>query len=181
MIGSADIVKAVSDVSFEIHAGETLGLVGETGSGKTTVGRCILRLIEPTSGRIVFRGQEVSGISQREFRRLRDRMQMVFQEPYDALNPRMKIGAIVAEPLVLQGKLNSVQRRQRVLELLRMVLLGEEMLGRYPHQVSAGEAQRVGIARSMATNPDLIIFDEPTSGLDISIRADIMDLSLIHI
>lgn len=169
-------VYAVNDVSFEIAPGETLALVGESGSGKTTVGRCILRLIEPTAGEIVFKDQNIARMRPSGLRRFRARMQIVFQEPLDSLNPRMRIGDIVEEPLIYQGQLDKAQRRQRVREVLEHVRLEEESIERYPHQISGGAQQRVAIARSMATNPDLIILDEPTSALDISVRGEIIDL-----
>ncbi len=169
-------VKAVNGVSFHIDRGEALALVGESGSGKTTVGRCILRLIEPTEGRITFLGDDVTAMTQEQFRRWRPRIQLVFQEPYDSLNPRMRIGRILDEPLMLADRSAPGGRRARVLELLDMVGLGAAFLDLYPHQLSGGEQQRVGIARAIATNPDVVVLDEPTSALDVSVRAEILDL-----
>ena len=169
-------VYAVNDISFDIAAGETLALVGESGSGKTTVGRCILSLIEPTAGEIMFRADRISGISQRDLRPLRPQMQLVFQEPGDSLDPRKRIGASIGEPLVYHGRLDKLARRARVAELLRMVRLEAKDADKFPHQISDGQQQRVGIARAIATNPDLVILDEPTSNLDISVRGEIIDL-----
>jgi oligopeptide/dipeptide ABC transporter ATP-binding protein len=173
---SRDLVHAVNDVSFEVHAGETLALVGESGSGKTTVGRCILKLIEATSGQIIFNGQEIVALDQKAFRRLRPRVQMVFQEPYDSLNPRMSIRQILEENLILEGRLDRVAREQRVQELLDITRLPSSLRNRYPHELTSSEQQRVGIARAISTKPDLVVLDEPTSALDISVRAEIIDL-----
>lgn len=175
-IGLKQTVKAVNDVSFYVEKGEALALVGESGSGKTTAGRCILRLIEPTSGTIIFRGQRITAISQAQFRPSRPHIQMVFQEPYDSLNPRMRIGKILEEPLALANRLTPVERQKRVLELLDMVRLGTSFADKYPHQLSGGEQQRVGIARAIATEPDLVVLDEPTSALDVSVRGELLDL-----
>lgn len=174
--GSRDIVHAVNDVSFEVHAGETVALVGESGSGKTTVGRCVLRLIDPTSGHIVFKGQDTTTLNSKSFRKLRPRIQMIFQEPYDSLNPRFTIADILEENLYLAGGSTRSDRRARALELLRMVQLPEHMLTAYPHELTGGEQQRVSIGRALSTGPDLIILDEPTSALDISVRGDIIRL-----
>ena len=169
-------VRAVNGVSFEIGAGEALALVGESGSGKTTIGRCILRLIEPTAGDVRFRGDDLVGMEPRAFRALRPRIQMVFQEPYDSLSPRMRIGTIVEEPLKLAGGLSAGERRERVAEILELTRLGADAIPRYPHQFSAGQQQRIGIARALATRPDLVVLDEPTSALDVSVRAEVLDL-----
>jgi oligopeptide transport system ATP-binding protein len=166
----------VNGVSLHINRGEALALVGESGSGKTTVGRCILRLIEPTAGTITFLGEDVTAMTPERFRPWRPRIQLVFQEPYDSLNPRMRIGRILDEPLMLANQSTAGPRRQRVLELLDMVGLGASFLNLYPHQLSGGEQQRVGIARAIATNPELVVLDEPTSALDVSVRAEILDL-----
>lgn len=174
--GSEEVVQAVNGVSFHLDRGETLGLVGESGSGKTTTGRCILRLIEPTKGTILFDGLDITRIAQNEFRRHRYRMQMVFQEPYDALNPRMSVYRIIEEPLKLKGSMGDRERRERVGGILQMVGLESQHLKLFPHQISGGQQQRVGIARAIATNPDLVLLDEPTSSLDISIRARIINL-----
>ena len=173
---SRDLVHAVNDVSFEVRAGETVALVGESGSGKTTVGRCILKLIEATSGRIIFNGQEITSLSQKAFRRLRPRVQMVFQEPYDSLNPRMTIRQILDENLLLEGRLDRSARELRVRELLEITHLPQSLCDHYPHQLTSSEQQRVGIARAISTRPDLVVLDEPTSALDISVRAEIIAL-----
>ena len=173
---SRDVVHAVNDVSFELHAGETVALVGESGSGKTTVGRCILKLIEATSGAIHFQGKDITSLSARQFRNLRPRVQMVFQEPYDSLNPRFTVAEILEENLSLAGGGSRAQRRKRVLELLGLVQLPIRLLQAYPHELTGGEQQRVSIGRALSTRPDLIVLDEPTSALDISVRADIIRL-----
>ena len=175
-MGRRQTVKAINDVSFHIDRGETLALVGESGSGKTTVGRCILRLIEPTEGRIRFAGAQVDTMSANQLRALRPRVQMVFQEPYDSLNPRMRIRKIVEEPILLGGDMTPAQRHDRVAEVLEMVRLRADSMDKYPHQFSAGEQQRIGIARAIATEPELVVLDEPTSALDVSVRAEILDL-----
>ena len=175
-MGRRQTVKAINDVSFHIDRGETLALVGESGSGKTTVGRCILRLIEPTEGRIRFAGAQVDTMSANQLRALRPRVQMVFQEPYDSLNPRMRIRKIVEEPILLGGDMTPAQRHDRVAEVLEMVRLGADSMDKYPHQFSAGEQQRIGIARAISTEPELVVLDEPTSALDVSVRAEILDL-----
>ena len=174
--GSRDVVHAVNDVSFEVHAGETVALVGESGSGKTTVGRCVLKLLKPTSGSLVFNGQDITDLDQKEFHPFRSRMQLVFQEPYDSLNPRLKVSTILEENLFLEGKLSSNERETRVRELLDMTRLSRELLGRYPHELTGSEQQRLGIARAISTQPDLVVLDEPTSALDISVRAEIINL-----
>src|SRR3954454_2290273 len=173
--GSKQRVQAVTNVSFEIRRGETLALVGESGSGKTTVGRCILRLTDPTSGSIHFAGQDIGALSGREVRQLRPRIQMVFQDPHDSLDPRYRVNQIVEEPLKLAGQKNEATRRGRVRALLEMVQL-DRFANRFPHQLTGGQAQRVAIARAIATNPDLIVLDEPTSALDITVRSDIINL-----
>lgn len=170
------VIHAVNGVSFHINRGEALGLVGESGSGKTTVGRCILHLIRPTKGVIRFLGQDVTQMSTSQFRRLRSRIQMVFQDPFDALNPRMRIGEIIADPLARMTNLSRREREARVGELLELVGLRTRYAQLYPHQLSGGEQQRVGIARAIATKPDLVVLDEPTSALDVSVRAEILNL-----
>jgi oligopeptide/dipeptide ABC transporter ATP-binding protein len=170
------LLTAVNDVSFEIRRGEALGLVGESGSGKTTVGRCILQLIEPTAGTLFFNGREIRGISGAGLRKLRAKLQIVFQDPFDSMDPRQSLGAAVEEPLALTTEMISADRKARVAELFRLVGLDPAAAGLYPHQMSAGELQRVGIARAIATEPDLVVFDEPTSALDVSVRADILNL-----
>ena len=174
--GRGRTVKAVNQVSFTIARGEALGLVGESGSGKTTVGHCLLKLLAPTAGTILIDGSDVSGMTTRGFRPLRGRVQMVFQEPYDSLNPRMRIETIVGEPLRVLRPGPAAPRRRRVREVLEMVGFDASVLDKYPHQLSAGEQQRIGLARALATQPELVVLDEPTSALDVSVRAEILAL-----
>jgi len=178
--GSRLVVQAVNDVSFRIAEGRTLGLVGESGSGKTTVGRCILRLIEPTAGTVQFKGQDIGQMSHSAFRRLRPQMQMVFQDPYDSLDPHMTTAEIIGEPLALWSRLRRARMRERIHDLASKVGLQEDLLGVYPHQLSGGQQQRAGIARAIATNPALLVLDEPTSALDPYAHAEIIEL-LIHL
>ena len=172
------VVKAVDDVSFSIEEGEMFGLVGESGSGKSTTGRCILRLVEPTSGEVYFRDENVLTFSSTRLRRARRDMQIVFQDPYSSLNPRMRVGAIVEEPLVIHGIGRAEERRARVTELFELVGLESAHTRRYPHEFSGGQRQRIGIARALALNPALIVADEAVSALDVSIQAQIVALLL---
>ena len=174
--GSDDLVRAVDDVSFEILRGETLGLVGESGCGKSTVGRCLLRLIEPTAGEIDFDGRNVRTLNRGDLRELRREMQIVFQDPYASLNPRMRVGDIVGEPLVIHNIGTKNDRYERVGELLRRVGLDPDYRKRYPHEFSGGQRQRIGVARTLALNPKLIVADEPVSALDVSVQAQVVNL-----
>jgi peptide/nickel transport system ATP-binding protein len=169
-------IKAVDGISLEIRRGETLGLVGESGCGKSTVGRTILRLYEPTAGRIVFDGQDITTMGESELRPLRRRMQMVFQDPFSSLNPRHSVGRIVGEPMRVHGIAGRRAANARVRELLQIVGLPADAGSRYPHEFSGGQRQRIGLARSLALNPDLIVADEPVSALDVSIQAQIINL-----
>jgi peptide/nickel transport system ATP-binding protein len=169
-------IKAVDDVTLTIRRGETLGLVGESGCGKSTVGRTILRLYEPTAGRIVFDGKDITKLSQNEIRPLRRRMQMVFQDPYASLNPRHSVGRIVGEPLRVHRLAGRKETGRRVRQLLEIVGLPTDAATRYPHEFSGGQRQRIGLARSLALNPDFIVCDEPVSALDVSIQAQIINL-----
>jgi peptide/nickel transport system ATP-binding protein len=169
-------VKAVDGVSFEIRRGETLGLVGESGCGKTTVGRALLRLYEPTGGRIVFDGEDITHLSENRMRPLRRRMQMVFQDPFASLNPRHSVGRIIGEPLRAHGLASGRAATARTRELLNVVGLPADAATRYPHEFSGGQRQRIGVARALAVNPDFIVADEPVSALDVSIQAQIVNL-----
>ncbi|MUH44228.1 MAG: ATP-binding cassette domain-containing protein, partial [Actinobacteria bacterium] len=164
----------VSDVSFTLERGHTLGIVGESGSGKTTVGRCLLRLIEPTLGSVIFDGNDLSGLDFEEMRILRRRMQIVFQDPFASLDPKMTVGASIAEPFTVQGI--SGNHDEKVAELLQLVGLASDHAKRFPHEFSGGQRQRIGIARALALEPDLIVLDEPVSALDVSIQAGIVNL-----
>jgi oligopeptide transport system ATP-binding protein len=169
-------VNAVDGVSFEIHPGTTLGLVGESGSGKTTAGFCILQLLRPTAGSVRFAGTELTELRGKELRRMRGQMQIVFQDPYASLDPRMTVGDIVAEPLVVHRVGNKSSRRETVRGLLDIVGFNPDFTNRYPHEFSGGQRQRIGIARALALNPKLIVCDEPVSALDVSIQAQILNL-----
>jgi peptide/nickel transport system ATP-binding protein len=174
--GGRQIVRALDGVSFDVFPGETLGLVGESGCGKSTLGRCLLRLYETDAGEILFKGQDITRMSERRLRPLRAGMQMVFQDPYASLNPRRRIGDLLAEPLQVHGQANKAEIAARLAELMVLVGLSPDHLGRFPHEFSGGQRQRIGIARAIALQPSLIIADEPVSALDVSIQAQIVNL-----
>jgi oligopeptide transport system ATP-binding protein len=175
----AQKVRAVEDVSFTVRKGEVLGLVGESGSGKSTIGRTILRLLEPTAGSITFAGQEIAGLGRRQLKPLRRRMQLVFQDPFGSLNPRMTVERIVAAPLIIhERRISGAERRERVERALHRVGLSPRYLNRYPHEFSGGQRQRIGLARALIIEPDFLVADEPVSALDVSIQAQIVNLLL---
>jgi ABC-type oligopeptide transport system ATPase subunit len=176
LFGRTEVLRAVADVSFGIAQGETFGLVGESGSGKTTTGRCMLRLMEPDAGEVRFRGENVLAYSRQRMRQARRDMQMIFQDPYSSLNPRMRVAAIIEEPLIIHRLGGRAERRQRVEELLQRVGLDPALRTRYPHEFSGGQRQRIGLARALALNPSFIIADEPVSALDVSIQAQVINL-----
>ena len=174
--GQGGIVRAVDGVSFTLQKGETLGLVGESGCGKSTTGRCILRLLEPTAGKVVFDGVSVFEASREQMRQLRRQMQIIFQDPYSSLNPRMSVEQIVGEGMIIHRLARGAERRELVADLLRKVGLSPDHMKRYPHEFSGGQRQRIGIARALAVSPSLIIADEPISALDVSIQAQVLNL-----
>jgi oligopeptide transport system ATP-binding protein len=176
LLKSGTLVKAVDDVSFTIEAGETFGLVGESGSGKTTTGRCVLRLVEPTSGSVRFRGEDVLGFSRSRLREARRHMQIVFQDPYSSLNPRMRAKQIVEEPLIIHRLGDRAARDQRVRQLFELVGLDAAHLSRFPHEFSGGQRQRIGLARALALHPSFLVLDEPVSALDVSVQAQVVNL-----
>ena len=169
-------IKAVDGLDFDILEGETLGLVGESGCGKSTTGRAILQLYRPTAGDVFFEGQKLNDLKGETLRRMRARMQMIFQDPYASLNPRMTVGSIIGAPLDVHGTEKGTKKRDRIQELLDMVGLNPDFVNRYPHEFSGGQRQRIGIARALALNPDLVICDEPISSLDVSIQAQVVNL-----
>ena len=169
-------VKAVAGVNLEIHRGETLGLVGESGSGKSTLGRLILKLLDPTEGRVIFDGRDLATLSRAELRQLRREMQVVFQDPYASLNPRMRVRSIVGEGIEIHKLARGKEKEERIVQLLEMVGMGADAMNRYPHEFSGGQRQRIGIARALAVNPRFVVLDEPVSALDVSIQAQIINL-----
>jgi oligopeptide/dipeptide ABC transporter ATP-binding protein len=176
LLGRRRAVRAVDGVDLCLAPGECLAVVGESGSGKTTLGRLLIRLLEPTAGRVLFRGQDLSLLAREELRRLRRRFQIVFQDPYGSLNPRMRIGRALAEPMAVHGLVPKAEQPARVAELLERVGLHRDAAGRFPHEFSGGQRQRIAIARALATGPELIVADEPVSALDVAVRAQVVNL-----
>ena len=176
MFSKKSFVKAVDNVSFTINRGETLGLVGESGCGKTTTGRTILKLYEPTSGQIIFNGEDITNFSEKKMVSLRRNMQMIFQDPYASLNPRMTVGDIIGEAIDIHGLYKGKERAERIMYLLERVGLNSSHISRYPHEFSGGQRQRIGIARALAVQPDFIVCDEPISALDVSIQAQVINM-----
>lgn len=176
LFGGGFSLRAIDDVSFDIAPGETLGLVGESGSGKSTTGRVLLQLEPPTSGEVHFKGESITGLKPSEMKRFRQEMQIVFQDPYSALNPRMTVGDFVEEPILIHTKSSRAERRDRTAELFRLVGLDPSFMSRYPHEFSGGQRQRVNIARAVALQPSFIVADEPITALDVSIQAQIINL-----
>jgi len=171
-------VKAVDDISFDLYRGETLGIVGESGSGKSTLGRTILRLLEPTEGEIIFEGTNLEKLSLRKLDDYRKNMQMIFQDPFSSLNPRMRVGKLISEPLAVRKILNKADQSKKVLDLIGKVGLPKESLTKFPHEFSGGQRQRIGIARALSLNPQLIIADEPVSALDVSVQSQVLNLMM---
>ncbi len=175
-VGRNQLLRAVDDVTMHIYQGETLGVVGESGCGKTTLGRTVVRLYRPTSGRVLFDGMDVHGVTGQQDKSLFRRMQMIFQDPYASLNPRMTVNEIIGEALDIHNIVRGSQRRERIMELLRLVGLNADHAGRFPHEFSGGQRQRIGIARALAVDPEFIVCDEPISALDVSIQAQVVNL-----
>ncbi|MEW6608792.1 MAG: oligopeptide/dipeptide ABC transporter ATP-binding protein [bacterium] len=176
LLGKADIVRAVDNISFDLEKGKTLGLVGESGCGKSTTSKLILRLLASTSGKVYFEDEDIFNLNKDSMRHLRQQMQLVFQNPYGCLNPRMQIGDIIGEPLIIHRLAKGRQKKEKIAQLLQLVGLSPDWKNRYPHEFSGGQLQRIGIARALATSPKLIILDEPVSSLDVSIQAQIINL-----